>query len=60
MWAAIPAVVFYNMFVRKIDLVGNEMERLRTLLEENAPRTSRRQQDRPPRRPDTHDKERIR
>jgi len=32
--AAIPAVVFYNSFVRKIDLVGNEMERLRTVLEE--------------------------
>ncbi len=31
---AIPAVVFYNMLVRKIDLVGNEMERLRTTLEE--------------------------
>ncbi len=59
--AAIPAVVFYNMFVRKIDLIGNEMERLRTVLEENAPRTSRRTgRDRPPRRPDTHDKERIR
>ena len=31
---AIPAVIFYNMLVRKIDLVGNEMERLRTILEE--------------------------
>lgn len=33
---AIPAVIFYNMLVRKIDLVGNEMERLRTILEEEA------------------------
>jgi len=31
---AIPAVIFYNSLVRKIDLVGNEMERLRTILEE--------------------------
>jgi biopolymer transport protein ExbB/TolQ len=33
---AIPAVIFYNMIVRKIDLVGNEMDRLRTILEESA------------------------
>ncbi len=33
---AIPAVIFYNMLVRKIDLVGNEMDRLRTVLEEGA------------------------
>jgi biopolymer transport protein ExbB/TolQ len=33
---AIPAVVFYNSLVRKVDLVGNEMERLRTILEEQA------------------------
>ncbi|MBU8871987.1 MAG: MotA/TolQ/ExbB proton channel family protein [Gemmatimonadales bacterium] len=33
---AIPAVIFYNMLVRKIDLVGNELERLRTILEESA------------------------
>lgn len=33
---AIPAVIFYNSLVRKIDLVGNEMERLRTILEERA------------------------
>ena len=33
---AIPAVIFYNMIVRKIDLVGNELERLRTILEEEA------------------------
>jgi len=32
--AAIPAVIFYNMLVRKIDLVGNELDRLRTVLEE--------------------------
>lgn len=32
---AIPAVVFYNSLVRKIDMVGNEMERLRTVLEEH-------------------------
>jgi len=31
---AIPAVIFYNMVVRKIDLVGNELDRLRTILEE--------------------------
>jgi len=33
--AAIPAVIFYNMLVRKIDLVANEMDRLRTILEES-------------------------
>jgi len=33
---AIPAVIFYNMLVRKIDLVANEMDRLRTILEEAA------------------------
>ena len=33
---AIPAVIFYNSLVRKIDLVGNEMDRLRTILEEDA------------------------
>ena len=33
---AIPAVIFYNMTVRKIDLVGNELDRLRTILEEAA------------------------
>jgi len=59
--AAIPAVVFYNLFVRKIDLIGNEMERLRTVLEEAAPEVGRRaERNRPPRRPDTHEKERIR
>jgi biopolymer transport protein TolQ len=34
--AAIPAVIFYNMLVRKIDLVANELDRLRTVLEEDA------------------------
>jgi hypothetical protein len=29
-------VIFYNSLVRKIDLVGNEMDRLRTILEEDA------------------------
>jgi biopolymer transport protein ExbB/TolQ len=58
---AIPAVVFYNTLVRKIDLVGNEMERLRTILEEDRSR----QADGghalldESRRPDFHDKERI-
>lgn len=33
---AIPAVIFYNSTVRKIDLVGNELDRLRTILEEAA------------------------
>jgi len=33
---AIPAVIFYNSLVRKIDLVGNEMDRLRSILEEDA------------------------
>lgn len=60
--AAIPAVVFYNMFVRKIDLVGNEMERLRSLLEEEVmERTGSVQpRSRPARRPETHPGERIR
>ncbi len=34
--AAIPAVIFYNMIVRKIDLIANELDRLRTVLEEAA------------------------
>jgi biopolymer transport protein ExbB/TolQ len=33
---AIPAVIFYNSLVRKIDLVANELDRLRTILEEEA------------------------
>jgi biopolymer transport protein ExbB/TolQ len=62
---AIPAVVFYNMLVRKIDLIGNEMERLRTLLEDEHPhRSSGNGQghalDDEARRPAVHDKERIR
>ena len=32
--AAIPAVIFYNMLVRKVDLVANELDRVRSLLEE--------------------------
>lgn len=32
--AAIPAVIFYNMLVRKVDLVANELDRLRSILEE--------------------------
>jgi biopolymer transport protein TolQ len=57
---AIPAVIFYNLLVRKIDLVGNEMERLRTLLEEQlaAAGTALRPDD-AARRPAVHAKERI-
>jgi biopolymer transport protein ExbB/TolQ len=60
---AIPAVIFYNMLVRKIDLVGNEMERLRTILEEEIGGGGRGtvtpgSQDFA-RRPQIHDKERI-
>jgi biopolymer transport protein TolQ len=62
---AIPAVVFYNMLVRKIDLIGNEMERLRTLLEDEHPHRSGGNGQAHPlddeaRRPAVHDKERIR
>lgn len=66
---AIPAVVFYNLFVRKIDLVANEMERLRSLVEDElavqaAGQTGvvANQQAHPveTRRPPTHEKERIR
>jgi biopolymer transport protein TolQ len=63
---AIPAVVFYNMLVRKIDLIGNEMERLRTILEEEHSRLGNdrteaeaREMLDPVRRPAIHDKERI-
>nr|MEE4268370.1 MotA/TolQ/ExbB proton channel family protein [Candidatus Krumholzibacteria bacterium] len=58
---AIPAVIFYNMTVRKIDLVGNELDRLRTILEESAGSDA----VRGPagrdlaRRPGAHDSERI-
>lgn len=60
--AAIPAVVFYNLFVRKIDLVANELERLRSLLEERvtAPPPEPGGVAAEARRPQTHDKERIR
>lgn len=58
---AIPAVIFFNMTVRKIDLVGNEMDRLRTILEEAAgSETVAGPAGRDlARRPDTHDSERI-
>ena len=61
---AIPAVIFYNMLVRKIDLVGNEMERLRTLVEEEfgghgAGAGSVSNGRDAARRPDFHQKERI-
>jgi len=71
---AIPAVVFYNTLVRKIDLIGNEMERLRTILEEESgrrdntdqksghqepERREHREHLEPARRPALHDKERI-
>jgi biopolymer transport protein TolQ len=59
---AIPAVIFYNSLVRKIDLLGNEMERLRTILEERVG-GGRGEFDPATRdfasRPDVHDKERI-
>lgn len=60
--AAIPAVVFYNLFVRKIDLIGNEMERLRSIMEEEsqAGKEEMNGRIRSPRRPDLHDGERIR
>jgi len=60
--AAIPAVVFYNLFVRKIDLLGNEMERLRSLLEEEVMERTGQVPSRQPssRRPETHPGERIR
>ncbi len=58
---AIPAVVFYNSLVRKVDLVGNEMERLRTFLEERAGggRGTEDGQRDVAQRPGFHDKERI-
>ena len=59
---AIPAVIFYNALVRKIDMVGNEMERLRTVLEEHV--GGGRGVNHPgvrdfASRPDFHDKEQI-
>jgi biopolymer transport protein TolQ len=58
---AIPAVIFYNMTIRKIDLVGNELDRLRTILEEAAGSNAvagPAGRD-VARRPDHHDTERI-
>ncbi len=59
---AIPAVIFYNMLVRKIDLVVNEMDRLRTILEEGAGGgrgTEEKAARDVARRPDRHDREQI-
>ena len=56
---AIPAVIFYNMTVRKIDLVGNELDRLRTVLEEAAGGESAPVGRDASLRPDFHDKETI-
>ncbi|MFH1845764.1 MAG: MotA/TolQ/ExbB proton channel family protein [bacterium] len=60
---AIPALIFFNTLVRKIDLIGNEMERLRTLLEDEHPHRGNGaggQHLGEARRPDLHDRERIR
>ncbi len=56
--AAIPAVVSFNLFVRKIDLVGNELERLRSIMEDMAPSAGEARAGQP-RRPEMHEKERI-
>ncbi len=60
---AIPAVIFYNMLVRKIDLVANEIERLRTMIEQQVGHAggSRSRNGRPGevRRPPVHQKGRI-
>lgn len=56
--AAIPAVVFYNMLVRKIDLVANELDRLRTILEEAASAAGGTTRD-AVRRPERHERETI-
>lgn len=56
---AIPAVIFYNMIVRKIDLVGNELDRLRTILEEAAGGESAPAGLDAALRPDVHDRETI-
>jgi biopolymer transport protein TolQ len=58
---AIPAVVFYNTLVRKVDLIGNEMERLRNILEEDRSHPVEGHQPllEETRRPEIHDKERI-
>ena len=57
--AAIPAVIFYNMLVRKIDLVANEMDRLRTILEEAVGAASAAAARDAVRRPDRHERETI-
>ncbi len=56
---AIPAVIFYNMIVRKIDLVGNEIDRLRTVLEEAAGGEAAPVGRDQSLRPDVHDRETI-
>ncbi len=56
---AIPAVIFYNSLVRKIDLVGNELDRLRTILEEDAGENSGGSGRDRVRRPDLHERESI-
>jgi biopolymer transport protein ExbB/TolQ len=56
---AIPAVIFYNMTVRKIDLVGNEIDRLRTVLEEAAGGEAAPVGRDQGHRPDLHDRETI-
>jgi biopolymer transport protein ExbB/TolQ len=56
---AIPAVIFYNMIVRKIDLVGNELDRMRTVLEEAAGGEAAPVGRDQGHRPDLHEKETI-
>jgi biopolymer transport protein ExbB/TolQ len=56
---AIPAVIFYNMTVRKIDLVGNELDRLRTVLEEAASGEAAPEGRDAILRPDLHERETI-
>ncbi len=58
---AIPAVVFYNSLVRKVDLVGNELDRLRTVIEEQVGggRGAEEGHRDVAQRPEFHDKERI-
>ena len=57
--AAIPAVIFYNSLVRKIDLVANELDRLRTILEEEAGEAGSASGRDRVRRPELHDRESI-
>ena len=56
---AIPAVIFYNSLVRKIDLVGNELDRLRTILEEDAGENNGGGGRDRVRRPELHERESI-